>query len=359
VVAFCDADGSLDLRELPLVTGPVERGEADLVLGRRRPVGRSAWPLHARAANRYLARELRRRTGAALHDLGPMRAARREDLLALGVRDRRSGYPLETVLLAGRAGWRIAEVPVAYRPRTGRSKVTGTVRGTLQAVADMRRARRVSEWTLLVLAKAPRPGRSKTRLAPAFGLEGAARLAAAALADTLDAVAEAPAARRVLVLDGGPLDVDGPCAVALPGGVEQSAQAGGSHADRIAAAFELSRGPALLVGMDTPQVTPALLTLPAVPKCDAWLGPAHDGGWWALALRHPRRDARRVLAGVPMSTPRTGAAQHRSLLAAGLRVAALPVLRDVDEPDDAVAVAALAPGTRFGTAVSAALAAPA
>jgi glycosyltransferase involved in cell wall biosynthesis len=140
VVAFCDADGSLDLRELPAVTGPVERGEADLVLGRRMPTTRSAWPLHARAANRWLAAELRRRTGAALHDLGPMRAARREDLIALGVRDRRSGYPLETVLLAGRAGWRIAEVPVAYRPRTGRSKVTGTVRGTLQAVADMRRA---------------------------------------------------------------------------------------------------------------------------------------------------------------------------------------------------------------------------
>jgi glycosyltransferase involved in cell wall biosynthesis len=139
VVAFCDADGSLDLRELPLVTGPVERGEADLVLGRRMPTARGAWPVHARAANRYLARELRRRTGAALHDLGPMRAARREDLLALGVRDRRSGYPLETVLLAGRAGWRIVEVPVAYGRRTGRSKVTGTVRGTLQAVADMRR----------------------------------------------------------------------------------------------------------------------------------------------------------------------------------------------------------------------------
>ncbi len=139
VVAFCDADGSLDLRELPLVTGPVERGEADLVLGRRMPTARGAWPVHARAANRYLARELRRRTGAALHDLGPMRAARREDLLALGVRDRRCGYPLETVLLAGRAGWRIVEVPVAYGRRTGRSKVTGTVRGTLQAVADMRR----------------------------------------------------------------------------------------------------------------------------------------------------------------------------------------------------------------------------
>jgi glycosyltransferase involved in cell wall biosynthesis len=140
VVAFCDADGSFDLGELPAVAGPVLRGEADLALGRRRPTARGAWPVHARVANLYLARELRRRTGAALHDLGPMRAARREDLLALGVRDRRSGYPLETVLLAGRAGWRIVEVPVAYAPRTGRSKVTGTVRGTLVAIADMRRA---------------------------------------------------------------------------------------------------------------------------------------------------------------------------------------------------------------------------
>ena len=217
----------------------------------------------------------------------------------------------------------------------------------------------MSAWTVLVLAKAPRPGFSKTRLAPAFGPEGAARLAAAALADTLDAVAATPAARRVLVLDGGPLDADGPYAVTLPSGVEQAAQAGGSHGDRIAAAFEQSIGPALLVGMDTPQVTPALLALPAVPGCDAWLGPAHDGGWWALGLRHPRRDARQVLAGVPMSTPRTGAAQHRSLLAAGLRVAGLPQLRDVDEPDDALAVAALAPGTRFAAAVSTAVSTPA
>lgn len=137
VVAFCDADASLDPWQLPLVTGPVLEGCADLVLGARRPTTRGAWPLHARIANRYLARRVRAATGAAVTDLGPMRAARREALVELGVADRRSGWPLEQVLLAGAAGWRIEEVGVDYRPRVGRSKVTGTVRGTLVAVADM------------------------------------------------------------------------------------------------------------------------------------------------------------------------------------------------------------------------------
>lgn len=139
VVAFCDADGSLDLAELDRVCGPVLRGDADLVLGRRRTTSWRAWPVHARAANAVLAARLRAVAGADLHDLGPMRAARRTDLLALDLRDRRSGYPLEMVLRANDAGWRIREVEVAYRPRVGRSKVTGTVRGTLSAVADMSR----------------------------------------------------------------------------------------------------------------------------------------------------------------------------------------------------------------------------
>lgn len=139
LVAFCDADASLDLRDLPAVVDPVRRGDADLVLGRRVPSERGAWPLHARLANRALAGRLRRSTGVTLTDLGPMRAASRAALLDLGVRDRRSGYPLETVLRAAAAGWRVAEVPVPYRPRVGRSKVTGTVRGTWTAVADMRR----------------------------------------------------------------------------------------------------------------------------------------------------------------------------------------------------------------------------
>jgi glycosyltransferase involved in cell wall biosynthesis len=138
VVCFMDADGSLDARELPRVTAPVAQGAADLVLGARR-ASRGAWPAHARAANRLLALELRRRGGVALTDLGPMRAARREALLGLGIADRRFGWPLEMVLLAARAGWRIDEVPVAYRPRIGRSKVTGSVRGTVRAVRDMAR----------------------------------------------------------------------------------------------------------------------------------------------------------------------------------------------------------------------------
>lgn len=137
VVAFCDADASLDPADLPAVADPVARGLADLVLGARCATEGGAWPPHARLANRYLARRLRRATGAALTDLGPMRAARRHRWLSLHVQDRRSGWPLEQVLRAGAAGWRIEERPVPYRPRRGRSKVTGTVRGTLGAVHDM------------------------------------------------------------------------------------------------------------------------------------------------------------------------------------------------------------------------------
>ncbi|GAC1610504.1 MAG: glycosyltransferase family 2 protein [Mycobacteriales bacterium] len=139
IICFADADGSLDLRQLPRVVEPVLAGTADLVLGRRRPTSVRAWPLHARAANLVLARSIRQSTGYQLHDLGPMRACRRSRLIALDLRDRRSGYPLEMVTRAARAGWRVAEVDVDYLPRTGRSKVTGTVAGTYRAVQDMRK----------------------------------------------------------------------------------------------------------------------------------------------------------------------------------------------------------------------------
>jgi glycosyltransferase involved in cell wall biosynthesis len=143
IVVFCDADASLDPALVPAVAGPVARDEADLVLGARRPTVRGAWPVHARLANRYLAHRLRRSTGAALTDLGPLRAARRADLVDLAVGDRRFGWPLEMVLMAGAAGWRITEVPVAYAPRVaGRSKVTGTLLGTVRATHDMRRVLR-------------------------------------------------------------------------------------------------------------------------------------------------------------------------------------------------------------------------
>jgi glycosyltransferase involved in cell wall biosynthesis len=136
VICFMDCDASFDPAQLPRVATPVAAGEADLVLGAR-AAGDGAWPLHARLANRAIAFELRRRAGVRLTDLGPMRAAHREPLLALGIRDRRFGWPLEMVVRAAAAGWSIHEVPVGYFPRAGRSKVTGTVRGTVRAVRDM------------------------------------------------------------------------------------------------------------------------------------------------------------------------------------------------------------------------------
>jgi glycosyltransferase involved in cell wall biosynthesis len=135
VVCFMDCDGSLDPGDLPQVVALLG-DEADLAIGARQ-AARGAWPFHARVANRVLAFELRRRTGVALADIGPMRAARREALLDLDLRDRRSGWPLEMVVKAVAAGWTVVDTPVPYVEREGRSKVTGTVRGTIQTIGDM------------------------------------------------------------------------------------------------------------------------------------------------------------------------------------------------------------------------------
>jgi glycosyltransferase A (GT-A) superfamily protein (DUF2064 family) len=255
------------------------------------------------------------------------------------------------VLSGAAAGMRVVEREVAYRPRAGRSKVTGTVRGTRQAVQDMRALLAAPAPTLLVLAKAPVPGRVKTRLTPACTPEQAARLAAAALSDTLRALGQVPAGRRVLVLDGAP-------GRWLPPGWEVVPQCGGDLDARLAAAFaEAADGspagtPALLVGMDTPQLEARTLAEPLAPGAragvDAWFGPAGDGGFWALGLARPSAElARRLLIGVPMSTETTGAAVRARLDAAGLNVATLPTLTDVDTVTEAAEVAALAPGTLF------------
>ncbi len=137
VVCFMDCDGSFAGVDLARVAAPVRDDRADLVLGRRRPVTLGAWVWHARAANRALTATLSWRSGVRLADLGPMRAARREALLELAITDRRFGWPLEMVVLAARQRWRIVEVDVAYLPRIGRSKVTGTVAGTARTVYDM------------------------------------------------------------------------------------------------------------------------------------------------------------------------------------------------------------------------------
>jgi hypothetical protein len=200
--------------------------------------------------------------------------------------------------------------------------------------------------TLLVIAKQPVPGKVKTRLVPPCTNEEAASLAEAALADTLAAVAATPARRRVLVLDGQP----GPW---LPPGFDVVPQCAGLLDERLAAAFAAVDGPALLVGMDTPQVTPDLLTVDWDTvvdggAVDAFFGPALDGGFWALGLRSPDPE---LLRGVPMSTDTTGAIQRARLVAAGLRVADLPPLLDVDTAPDAVAVAREIPRSRFAARV--------
>lgn len=198
--------------------------------------------------------------------------------------------------------------------------------------------------TLLVIAKEPRPGFSKTRLCPPCTPEQAARLAAAALADTLRAVAATPARRRVLVLDGSP----GPW---LPDGFDVVPQCEGDLAARLAGAFAATDGPALLIGMDTPQVTSRRLLagLQALARHDAVLGPAPDGGYWSIGLR---RSDPRVFADVPMSRPFTCAIQHARLRALGLATALLDPLEDVDTHESARRVAAAAPGTAFAAALA-------
>ncbi|WP_330059451.1 DUF2064 domain-containing protein [Paenarthrobacter sp. Z7-10] len=354
-VAFCDCDGSLDPGQLPALLAPVRSGVADLVLGARRPL-RGSWPLHARLANRVLSRRLRRLTGIELTDLGPMRVARRRALLDLALRDRRSGYPLEMLLNAHAHGWRVAELPVIYSPRLGRSKVTGTVRGTLTAVQDMSAqlsrtrtpGRTVPGLTVAVIAKECLPGKVKTRLTPPLSPATAAALAQTSLSQTLRAVQSLPVARRLLVLEGSPRPEDA-------AGFEVFAQASGSLDERLAALCSLTEGPLLILGMDTPQLTPKLLQ-PLLddwsgpePRFGSWLGPADDGGFWALALRHPDGD---LIRGVPMSTPATGVDQLARLQQAGINVGLLPMLTDVDTIDAALKVAQECLGTPFAHAVA-------
>lgn len=150
IVCFLDSDGSVDPGQLPAMVALLEGNRAagqspatsasggfDLVVGRRRPTGKGAWPWHARAGNAVLAARLRQRTGISVHDLGSVRVTRRIALLELGVEDRRFGYPIELLVRAARAGWKVHEVDVAYAPRTaGRSKITGSIAGTARALRD-------------------------------------------------------------------------------------------------------------------------------------------------------------------------------------------------------------------------------
>ncbi|QXC59644.1 DUF2064 domain-containing protein [Aquihabitans sp. G128] len=200
---------------------------------------------------------------------------------------------------------------------------------------------------LLIVAKQPLPGRAKTRLIPAYGADGAAALAAAALADTFAAAAACRADRVVVSFDGDPTGI-------VPAAFEVVPQVHGDLAVRLAGAWADAAGPGLQIGMDTPQLTAADLDgafdALEVPGTDAVLGPAADGGWWAIGFH---RCPPGVFAGIPTSRSDTGPRQLARLRSLGLTTTLLPTVTDVDEPADAVTVAAAAPGTRFAAAVRA------
>ncbi len=202
-----------------------------------------------------------------------------------------------------------------------------------------------TESTLLVMAKAPVPGRVKTRLCPPCTPDEAAAIAAAALADTLEAVSRCAADRMVVALDGEP-------GAWLPAGFEVIPQRGATFADRLDAAWSTMTGPCLQIGMDTPQVDAVLLDdgLDRLTRARSVLGLATDGGWWAIGLRRPVPS---LFAAVPMSTDHTGAAQRAALRSHRLVPALLPELRDIDTIEDAFAVAATIPDSRTAEALTA------
>lgn len=199
--------------------------------------------------------------------------------------------------------------------------------------------------TLVVIAKEPIPGRVKTRLNPPLSFEQAAELAAASIDDTLGAMRAVPASRRILLFDGM-------SAPESAHGYEVIPQVAGGLDERLAAIFDEVEGPMVLIGMDTPQVTAGHLTRVFYDwpdSVDAWFGAAHDGGWWALAMRQPDGS---LLRGVPTSRDDTAQLQKARLLAAGLTVGMLPMLTDVDTIDDALEVAADAPLGRFASTLA-------
>ncbi|RKN51165.1 TIGR04282 family arsenosugar biosynthesis glycosyltransferase [Micromonospora endolithica] len=211
---------------------------------------------------------------------------------------------------------------------------------------------------LLVMAKAPLPGAVKTRLCPPATPAQAARVAAAALRDTLDAVGATSGVTPVLALRGRLADAeDGDALAAAVRGWTVLAQRGDGLGDRLAyahadVAAAFPGRPVVQIGMDTPQVSPPLLhaAVRRLTGAEAVLGRARDGGWWAVGLRDPRHAA--VLRSVPMSTPQTGRRTWAALVDQGLRVAPLPMLRDVDGWDDALAVAREVPASRFAGTVA-------
>jgi len=382
IVVFLDADGANDPQDIQALVTPIAEGSADLVLGSRLGPGRAAaarsaaMPAHQRLGNRLAALLIRVRHGVPVTDLSPFRAIRRSTLRALPIEDLTFGWPTEMIVNAARAGWRIIEVPVSCRPRSGgRSKVSGTLRGaTLAAVHILgailgstrtagpkavrgpeRGAATRGTAAVVIMAKQPVPGRTKTRLCPPLTPAEAAELAEALLRDTIGLVSGLRGIEMAVAVS--PLSAVDPMRQFLPSGARILAVEGASIGECLSGATSrlFSEGPARVIALnaDSPSLPAAYLERAAdlLASNDAVLGPAEDGGYYLIGLRQPQPG---LFEGIAWSTAHVAAQTLARASELGLTVALLPVWYDVDTPADlerlraelAMLPGATAPGTR-------------
>lgn len=350
VVVFLDADYSDRPEEMLSLLEPIRRGVADLVVGSR--VRGLAAPgsltMPQRFGNALACVLLRLFFGVTYTDLGPFRAIRHRALMRLGMRDRNYGWTVQMQARAARLGLRSAEVPVSYRRRVGRSKISGTVRGVVGAGTKIlstifsealrgRRAPRASAERLIILSREPRPGHTKTRLIPLLGPEGAAHLAAELLRGTFHTAREL-ARRRGTCIEAriAGLDTSGPTR-RLARGLALRDQGAGDLGERMRrAAAQALAGPfdrVVLIGSDCPHLAPDHIAdaFDALDGADLALGPATDGGYYLIGVR---ADHAELFAGIPWGTGDVLMRTMEKARALGLRVKLLPTLSDLDRPAD-------------------------
>ncbi|MBE3073400.1 MAG: TIGR04282 family arsenosugar biosynthesis glycosyltransferase, partial [Actinobacteria bacterium] len=347
VVVFLDADGAADPQEIARLLAPIASGGADLVLGSRLTgeVAPGAMPWHQRVGNRLCAFLIRSLYGQPLTDLGPFRAVRRVRLKQMTLCDLTYGWPTEMIVKAVHAGWRIAEVPVTCHVRTGgRSKISGTLRGTTLATFHIlrtivRHARPMSAQratggsVVAIMAKQPAAGRTKTRLCPPLSPSAAAELYEALLNDTIMLVSSVPDVRLAVAITPG----DEAWRPAVPGGAlfleVEGSDIGACLSSVIRHFFDAGYSRVIALDSDSP-------TLPAtyIEQADTLLdshdlvvGPSEDGGYYLVGLRQPRPELFRDIA---WSTPRVTAQTLDRAAVLGLSVAVLPAWYDVDTAAD-------------------------
>ncbi len=360
VVVFLDADGAGDPADIRTLVAPIANGTSDLVLGSRLRPGRTgatrpaAMPFHQRLGNRLAALLIRARHGACVSDLSPFRAVRRSTLLALSIGNLTFGWPTEMIVRAAGAGLRIIEVPVAWRPRSGgRSKVGGTLSGTMLAAAhiftvilDARRTggqtaadgSRPGETTrgtlaIVIMAKQPVPGKTKTRLCPPLTFGQAAELSEALLGDTVDLVSGMRGVELAVAVS--PLGAVDPMRHLLPAPARIFAVDGPSIGECLSGAmgrlFSEGLGHVVALNADSPTLPVAYLERAAelLESNDVVLGPAEDGGYYLIGLRRPQPE---LFEGIAWSTSRVASETLARAAALGLAAARLPVWYDVDTP---------------------------